>query len=85
MYGKAGKYSIHYDLKDIGKGIYYTFTPTPISKRDLYLMDDELMLLLLRTHHKLGVLEGLFHAMPDSEIISKRLLLSCNALQLGML
>lgn len=54
---------------------YYTFTPRPLKGATLFKIDDELVALLVETHHNLGKLEGLFQYAPNKNSFCELMLL----------
>lgn len=61
----TGDYVEHIDH---GKNslIFYSFTPRPLMRGDMYHMDDELAALLIEAHRNIGFLEGLVKARPHN-------------------
>lgn len=51
---------------------FYSFTPRPLMRGDMYQMDDELAALLIDAHRNIGFLEGLVKYAPNKEVLSER-------------
>ena len=54
---------------------FYTFTPRPLMRGDMYQMDDELAALLIEAHRNIGFLEGLVKYAPNKEAFAELMLL----------
>ena len=46
---------------------FYSFTPRPLMRGNIYQMDDELAMLLIDAHRNIGFLEGLIKYAPNKE------------------
>jgi Fic family protein len=54
---------------------FYSFTPRPLMRGDMYQMDDELAALLIDAHRNIGFLEGLIKYAPNKEAFAELMLL----------
>jgi len=54
---------------------YYTFTPRPLMRGNLYKLDDELSSLLIDAHRNVGFLAGLLKYAPNKDAFSELMLL----------
>lgn len=54
---------------------FYSFTPRPLMRGDMYQMDDELAALLIDAHRNIGFLEGLVKYAPNKEAFAELMLL----------
>lgn len=54
---------------------FYSFTPRPLMRGDMYQMDDELAALLIDAHRNIGFLEGLVNYAPNKEAFAELMLL----------
>lgn len=54
---------------------FYSFTPRPLMRGDMYQMDDELAALLIEAHRNIGFLEGLVKYAPNKEAFAELMLL----------
>ena len=54
---------------------FYSFTPRPLMRGDMYQMDDELTALLIEAHRNIGFLDGLVKYAPNKESFSELMLL----------
>lgn len=70
----TGEYIEHFDPEN-PRLKFYSFTPSPLMRGDLYQMDDELVALLIEAHRNIGFLEGLVKYAPNKEAFAERMLL----------
>lgn len=70
----TGEYIEHID-NNKNNFRYYTFTPRPLMRGDMYKMDDELSALLIEAHRNIGFLEGLLKYAPNKDAFSELMLL----------
>jgi Fic family protein len=68
MSAYTGEYFEH-PTDGASKGIYYSFTPKPLTDGGFYTADEELFSLLIETHRTLGILEGMVVNMPDADVL----------------
>ena len=54
---------------------FYSFTPRPLMRGNMYQMDDELAALLIEAHRNIGFLEGLVKYAPNKEAFAELMLL----------
>lgn len=54
---------------------FYSFTPRPLMRENIYQMDDELAMLLIDAHRNIGFLEGLIKYAPNKEAFAELMLL----------
>jgi len=54
---------------------FYSFTPRPLMRGNIYQMDDELAMLLIDAHRNIGFLEGLIKYAPNKEAFAELMLL----------
>lgn len=54
---------------------FYSFTPRPLMRGDMYQMDDELAALLIEAHRNVGFLAGLVKYAPNKEAFAELMLL----------
>lgn len=54
---------------------FYSFTPRPLMRGDMYQMDEELSALLIEAHRNIGFLEGLIKYSPNKEAFAELMLL----------
>lgn len=66
----TGDYIEHID-DNINDFKYFTFTPRPLMRGDMYKMDDELSALLIEAHRNIGFLEGLLKYAPNKDAFSE--------------
>lgn len=50
---------------------FYSFTPRPLMRGNIYQMDDELAMLLIDAHRNIGFLEGLIKYAPNKEAFAE--------------
>ncbi|MDL2328016.1 Fic family protein [Ruminococcaceae bacterium OttesenSCG-928-A11] len=63
----------HYNLESDGRWIYHAYTPSPLTAIGKPTIDDELATQLIRAHHLLGKLSGMFCYIPDMDVLSNPL------------
>lgn len=74
MLSYTGDYIEHIDSK-INNFKYYTFTPRPLKRGDMYKIDEELSALLIEAHRNIGFLKGLLKYAPNEDAFSELMLL----------
>lgn len=74
MLPNTGDYIEHIDCSK-SDFKYYTYTPRPLMRGDMFKMDDELAALLIRTHRYIGFLEGLLMYSPNKGAFGELMLL----------
>lgn len=74
MLSYTGDYIEHIDSK-INNFKYYTFTPCPLKRGDMYKTDEELSALLIEAHRNIGFLKGLLKYAPNKDAFSELMLL----------
>ena len=70
----TGDYTEHIDPEKPSL-TFYSFTPRPLMRGDMYQMDDELAALLIEAHRNIGFLEGLVKYAPNKEAFAELMLL----------
>lgn len=70
----TGDYTEHIDSEK-PRLTFYSFTPRPLMRGDMYQMDDELAALLIEAHRNIGFLEGLVKYAPNKEAFAELMLL----------
>ena len=70
----TGDYTEHIDSEK-PRLTFYSFTPRPLMRGDMYQMDDELAALLTEAHRNIGFLEGLVKYAPNKEAFAELMLL----------
>lgn len=70
----TGEYIEHFDPEKPSLK-FYSFTPRPLMRGDMYQMDDELATLLIEAHRNIGFLEGLVKYAPNKEAFAELMLL----------
>ena len=70
----TGDYTEHIDPEKPSL-TFYSFTPRPLMRGDMYQMDDELAALLTEAHRNIGFLEGLVTYAPNKEAFAELMLL----------
>ena len=70
----TGDYTEHIDPEKPNL-TFYSFTPRPLMRGDMYQMDDELAALLIEAHRNIGFLEGLVKYAPNKEAFAELILL----------
>ena len=70
----TGDYTEHFDPEKPSL-TFYSFTPRPLMRGDMYQMDDELAALLIEAHRNIGFLEGLVKYAPNKEAFAELMLL----------
>ena len=70
----TGNYTEHIDPEKPSL-TFYSFTPRPLMRGDMYQMDDELAALLIEAHRNIGFLEGLVKYAPNKEAFAELMLL----------
>lgn len=70
----TGEYIEHFDPEKPSLK-FYSFTPHPLMRGDVYQMDDELATLLIEVHRNIGFLEGLVKYAPNKEAFAELMLL----------
>ena len=70
----TGEYIEHFDPEKPSLK-FYSFTPRPLMRGDMYQMDDELAALLTEAHRNIGFLEGLVTYAPNKEAFAELMLL----------
>ena len=70
----TGEYIEHFDPEKPSLK-FYSFTPRPLMRGDMYQMDDELAALLTEAHRNIGFLEGLVKYAPNKEAFAELMLL----------
>lgn len=62
---------------EVGKNSFkfYSFTPRPLMRGDMYQMDDELAALLIESNRNIGFLEGLAKFAPNKDTFAELMLL----------
>ena len=66
----TGDYIEHIDESTNGFK-YYTFTPHPLMRGEMYKMDDELSALLIEAYRNIGFLKGLLKYAPNRNVFSE--------------
>lgn len=70
----TGDYIEHFDPEKPNFK-FYSFTPRPLMRGEMYRMDDELATLLIDAHRNIGFLEGLVKYAPNKDAFAKLMLL----------
>lgn len=70
----TGEYIEHFDPEKPSLK-FYSLTPRPLMRGDMYQMDDELSTLLIEAHRNIGFLEGLVKYAPNKEAFAELMLL----------
>lgn len=70
----TGEYIEHFDPEKPSLK-FYSFTPRPLMRGDMYQMDDELAALLIEAYRNIGFLEGLIKYAPNKEAFAELMLL----------
>ena len=70
----TGDYIEHFDPEKPNFK-FYSFTPRPLMRGEMYRMDDELATLLIDAHRNIGFLEGLVKCAPNKDAFAKLMLL----------